>query len=229
MLGGDIWFSPIRMVELTGHTYYNLTTRGVAENSYLLTLKPVKIVTLTGEYNQNRFKDYFAFSNVPQIFNPATGDKLESFGGSASLKLIKPLEVIGDYRHYKRDSIGKSDRYGADLRYSMMDNQVRTGVAFHRSRGADGINAYDELRGYALYRGQKYQGSIDGIVHCYDKAVYGKHNAYGLTASVGYRIIPDLVVSGDLGYGEDPRHTSDLRGLVRLTYNFNYSNKGAKQ
>ena len=229
LVGGDVWFSPFRMVELAGHTFYNATTKGVAENSYLLTVKPVKTVTLTGEYNKNRLKDYFAFSNVPQIFNPNTGDRLESYGGSASWKILKPLEVIGDYKHYRRDSVGKSDRYGADVRYSLMDNQVRTGVAFHRSSGADGINAYNEYRGYVTYRGQKYQGSIDGIAHCFDAAVYGKHNAYGVTASAGYRIMPDLVLSGDLGYGADPRQTNDLRGLIKLTYNFNYMDKGAKQ
>jgi hypothetical protein len=228
MLGGDVWFSPIRMLELTGHTFYNATTRGIAENSYLLTLKPVKTFTLTGEYNQNRFKDYFAFSSVPQIFNPNTGDKLESFGGSAAWKIIKPLEVIGDYRHYRRDSIGESDRYGAEARLSLMDNQVRSGVGFHRSRGAGDINSYDEARAYAMYRGQKYQGSLDGIVHVFDAAVNGKHNAFGLTASAGYRILPELVVSGDVGYGENPRQTSDFRGLIRVTYNFNSTSKGAK-
>jgi hypothetical protein len=228
MVGGDVWFSPIRMAEVTGHTYYNATTGGVAENSYLVTLKPVKTFILTGEYNQNRFKDYFAFSNLPQIFNPNTGDNLESYGGSAAWKLIKPLEVIGDYRHYKRDSLGQSDRYGAEVRCSLMDNQVRTGVGFHRSRGGDNINSYAEARAYAMYRGQKYQGSLDGIVHVYDAAINGKHNAYGLTASAGYRVLPDLLVSGDVGYGDDPRQNRDFRGLLRITYNFNYTTKGAK-
>jgi hypothetical protein len=229
MVGGDVWFSPFRIVEATGHTFYNATTRGVAENSYLVTVKPIKMITISGEYNQNRFKDYFAFSSVPQIFNPHNGEKFESYGGSVSLKPIKPLEIIGDYKHYKRDEVGNSDRYGADVRYSLMDNKVRTGVAYHRSRGTHDTNSYEELRGYVMYRGKQYQGSIDGIVHAFDKTVYGKHSAYGLTASAGYRIIPDLVISGDVGYGEDPGKTSDLRGLVRLTYNFNYTSKGAKQ
>ncbi len=37
LVGGDIWFSPFRMVEVTGHTNYNTTTSGIAEDSYLLT------------------------------------------------------------------------------------------------------------------------------------------------------------------------------------------------
>ena len=46
MLGGDIWLSPHRTVELTGHTFYNNKTHGVAEHSYLLVLRPVKLLTL---------------------------------------------------------------------------------------------------------------------------------------------------------------------------------------
>ena len=228
MLGGDVWFSPHRMIEVSGHTYYNITTRAIAEHSYLLTLKPVKTVTVTGEYNKDRFKDYFAFSNVPQIFNPNSGDKLESYGGSAAWVIIKPLEVIADYRHFKRDTLGKSDRYGVEARYSLMDNQIRTGGAFHRSRGGDGSNSYSEVRAYGTYRGAKYQGSLDGIVQFYDHAIYGKSKAYELIASAGYRIIPDLLISGDISYGENPRLTSELRGLIKVTYNFN-SAKGAKK
>ena len=229
MLGGDVWISPHRVIEGSGHTYYNITTRAIAEHSYLLTLRPVASWTVTGEYNKERFKDYFTFSNLQSLFNPRTGDKLESFGGSAAWTIMKPVEVIGDYRHYKRDLLGKSDRYGAEIRLGFMDNQVRSGVAYHRSRGAADSNSYNEVRGYGTYRGKKFQGSIDGIVQIYDHAFSGKHHGYEAIASAGYRIIPDLVVSGDLSYGENPRLTSELRGVLKLTYNLNYSGKGAKQ
>jgi hypothetical protein len=228
MLGGDVWFSPVRMVDVSGHTYYNITRHAIAEHSYLLTVKPLKVLTMTGIYNRERFSDYFTFSNLPSLFNARTGDKLESYGGSASWVVVKPLEVIGDYRHYKRDSLGKSDRYGVEARLGLLDNRVRSGVAFHRSRGGDAINAYSEVRAYGTYRGTKYHGSLDGIVHFYDHAIDGKSNAFELIASAGYRIIPDLLVSGDISYGENPRLSSELRGLVKLTYNFNYASKGAK-
>jgi hypothetical protein len=229
MLGGDVWFSPIRMIEVTGHSNYNITTHAMAENSYLLTLKPIKTVTLTGSYNRARFSDYFTFSNVPQIFDPKSGDKQESYGGSASWAILKPLEVTADYRHIKRDSLGNRDRYGAEARYSLMDNKVRTGGSIHRSSGGGGINSYTELRSYGTYRGPKYQGSLDGIIQIYDHDIYGKSNAFQLIATAGYKILPELLVSGDISYGENPQYDNDLRGLIKLTYNFNYASKGAKQ
>jgi hypothetical protein len=228
MLGVDIWFSPFRMVEVTGHSYYNITTHAVAEHSYMLTLKPVDKVTVTGIYNNERLRDYFIFTNVPSIFNPVAGEDLKSYVASVSWVVIKPLEIIGDYRHYKRDTLGNSDRYGAEARFSMMDNKVRTGASLHRSRGGSGINAYTELRGYGSYRDATYQGSLDAIVQYYDTPVYAKSNAYELTASAGYRLLRDLVVSGDIVLADNPRVSNDVRGLLRLTYNFNYSSKGAK-
>jgi hypothetical protein len=201
----------------------------VAEHSYLLNIKPLKTVTVTGAYDKERFKDYFTFSNLRSVFNPDVGDKLEKYGGSVAWTIAKPLEITADYRHYKRDTLGNSDRLGGEFRLNLLDNKVRAGLSYHRSDGASGINSYDEVRGFGMYRGDKFFGDLDAIIQIYDHPIHTKHNAFEVIATAGYRIIPELALSGDISYGENPQYTSETRGVVRLTYNFNSASKGANK
>lgn len=227
LVGGDIWLTPLKMVELNGRTFYNTATGGISENSYLLTLKPSSRLTVTGLFDQYNFKDYFSDTNLRSLFNPDAGDKFKSYGGSVTCVLAKPVEITADYRRYQRDSKGNSNRYGAELRATLADNRVRSGFSYHRLDAAAGIDSYHEVRGYALYDQGRYFGSIDAISHFFDDSIENRKTAFEAIASIGYRIMPDLALSGDLSYGENPLMAEDLRGVIRLTYNYNYTNKGA--
>lgn len=50
--------------------------------------------------------------------------------------------------------------------------------------------------------------------------------AWEVTGSLGYRITPALTVSGDMSYGQNPQLKDDLKGLIRVTYNMNFTAKG---
>jgi hypothetical protein len=237
MVGGDIWFSPHRTVEVAGHTFYNVFTGGVAENSYLLSFKPLKVVTVTGVYNDQRFKDYFTFSNIHSLFNPFNGGETKSYGGGVTFVISRPFEITADYRHYKRisdvntDNNGNSDRYGVEARLTLLDKRLRSGLAYHRSDGASGFNGYDEVRGFCLYEISHYVGSIDAIGQFYRHSIYNRGNAFEVIASAGYHILPELALSGDISYGQNPQFDDDLRGLLRLTYTINSktADKGVKK
>lgn len=228
MMGLDIWLSPHRMIELNGHTFYNAQVGGLAENSYLLTLMPHKVLSVSGEYSDQRFKDYFAYANLP-VFDPTTGDKLKKYGASVTAAIAKPVEVTADYRHYRRDTLGDSDRYGAEVRLTLLENKLRAALSYHRSKGGDGANTYSEVRGYGLFDPGSYFASLDGIAHFYDNPVFAKHTAYELTAAAGYRITKDLALSGNVSYGDNPQQSDEVKGLVKLTYNFTYASKGARK
>ena len=49
---GDIWITPVKSVDFIGHSSYNPETQKMAEHSYLLNIKPVQHLVLTGEFNQ---------------------------------------------------------------------------------------------------------------------------------------------------------------------------------
>lgn len=236
LVGGDIWLSPHRMVELNGHTFYNTATEGIAEHGYLLSVKPHKLLSVSGTYDEARFQHFFASTGFlrtgpDSLFNPETGDKIRSYGISATWIVAKPVEVSADYKRYNyhREGHGNANRYGGEVRLVLFDNKVRTGLSYHRNDNqAPGVNSYHEVRGYGLYNAGRYFASADFITHLYDNTIYSKDTAYEVSASAGYRFMPNLALSGDLSYGENPRLTSEVRGVVKLTYNFTSESKGAK-
>lgn len=218
LVGGDLWFSPLKMVEARGRLSYSTGTGGIADQSWLLTVKPADPLTIAGEYNQTRFKDAFAATNLRSLFNPDTGDQVKYYGGSVTYAIAKPVEVTASYRHYDRQLTGKSDRYGADARITMMDGGIRAGLSYYRLEAATGINSYHETRGYLLYDKTPYVASLDLISDFYDQSIFGKKTAFEVLASAGYRFLENLTLSGDMSYGQNPRYNDEVKGLVRLTF-----------
>lgn len=236
MVGGDLWVAPVRYLELTGHTFYNTATKGVAEESYVLSVKPVKPLTVTLLFNEADLVHYFASSNLRSLFNPDLGGKVRYYGGSATWSVAPPLEVSADYRRINRtesldpEKNGDSNRYGAEARLSVLEKKGRTGFTYHRIEGVTaGFNSYHEIRGYFLYDSGRYITSFDGIGQIYQDPIFSSREAFELIASTGMRIKPDLALSGEISYGQNPRLADDLRGLVRLTFNYSLEGKGAKK
>ncbi len=234
-VGGDIWFSPHRMVELMGHTSYNPVTNGVAEHSYLLNLKPLSNLTLSGTFNEQHAGSFFnsspLFTKMP-TFNPT--DNSRSIGAIASYRISKLVEVSTDYKHYSRD-IGNADRYGADLKVSLLKNSFRSGLGYHYLNADQGFavidtssSSYHELRCYALYDTKTYFTSLDVIDYIFKNKVKNEKSAWEATASLGYHITPALAASGDISYGRNPDFVDETRGLIRLTYNMSFKSKGDK-
>lgn len=229
LVGGDVWLGLGRFAEVNGHTFYNTVTNGYAAHSYLLAIRPVRMLTISGEYQDYRFEDYFASTNLRSLFNPDSGEKFKVYGGAVTVAANRTFEVTGDFKRYERDSTGRSNRFGGEARLNLLEKKLRTGLSYHRSDGADAINSYNEVRGYGLYDAPKYFASLDGIAHFFDDPIYGKDEAFEVIGSLGWRIIPNLALSGDLSYGENPREKEELRGVVRLAFNFTTESKGAKK
>jgi hypothetical protein len=241
-IGGDIWFSPFKSIEVMGHTSYNYETKKVAENSYLLNIKPLKHLVLTGEYNDHREQSYlysWAMFRGSSI-NPS--EMSRSYGGSISYQLSKPLEIVADYKHYMRDAIGgntnggDADRYGADVKMSFLENSFRSGLGYKYLRASDGFAisgtesaSYHMARAYAMHDTKTYFASVDAIAYIFAKKVYNEKSAWEAMGSLGYHITPDLAASGDISYGRNPEFTEELKGLVRLTYNMSFDSKGGKK
>lgn len=235
LVGGDIWLSPHKMVQFMGHTNYNPETKGVAEHSYLLNIKPVSSLTLSGQFNEQRADSYYnssaLFTNMP-TYNPA--DNSRTIGASASYEVSKSADVSADYKHYTRD-IGSADRYGADLKLTLLNNTFRSGLGYHYLRADQGFaisgtnsSSYHELRCYALHDTKTYFASLDVIDYIFTEKVKNEKSAWEVSASLGYHITPALAASGDISYGRNPDYSDETKGLIRLTYNMSYKSKGEK-
>lgn len=235
LVGGDVWFSPHRMVEIMGHTSYNTETEGVAEHTYLLNVKPVKNLVLTGEFNDYRDRSLFFssifFANLLTNLN----DHSRTVGGRVSYVLNKTIELNGDFKHYTRE-IGRADRFGGDIRATLLNNTLRAGLGYHYLRAgqnfaiipsANNSGSFHELRGYAMHDTKGYFAALDAIGYFFRKNINDRSSAWELIGSLGYHITPALALSGDISYGQNPQFDDDLKGLIRLTYDMNYIGKGA--
>ncbi|MDA8414862.1 MAG: hypothetical protein M0023_13865 [Desulfobacteraceae bacterium] len=232
LVGGDIWFSPHKSVELMGHTSYNTVTKGVAEHSYLMNVKPLQHLVLTGEYNENRERNYYySWVNFSQLaLNPS--ERSRSLGAGASYELGETVELAVDYKHYTRE-VGNADRYGANVKFSLLGNSVRSGLGYHYLRagkefaiGSNPSASYHELHAYALHDTRTYFAAVDVIDYLFKEKVYNEKSAWEATLSLGYHITPDLAASGDFSYGRNPQFTEEIKGLVRLNYNMAFDSKG---
>ena len=231
-IGGDVWFSPHRSVEIMGHTTYNTETKGVAENSYLVNIKPLRRLVLSGEYNDHRERNYFyaGMKFTPAAIDPNT--RSHSIGSKASYELSKHVEISADYKHYTRE-IGNADRYGGDLKLSFMDNSVRAGLGYHYLRAGKQFAPLDyngasfqDIRAYLMHDSKTYFASLDGIGYIFDDKVHNEKAAWEGTMSLGYHVTPRLAASGDFSYGRNPQFTEEVRGLLRLTYTMTCDGKG---
>jgi hypothetical protein len=241
--GGDLWLQPFSMVELTGRTVFDAVNSGMAENNYRLTFKPTKQLTIAGDYRQNDLKSTFSASNIRSLFNPTATEKMTRYGSSITYAFTTGYEVTADGWAYNRDSRNGSTRLGIDVRTTQMDGALMAGGGFHHvtageaktapATGTLNPPAFNELRAWGMYQKGDYSVSGDAIANLYDDDFNGndKKTAYEIKASVGYLIMPALKVSADLSYADTPDLDGDVRGLIRLTFNYEQSTtaKGAGQ
>lgn len=234
-VGGDIWLTPAKSVDIIGHTSYNPETRNIAEHSYLLNYKPSPDLVLTGEYNQHREQSFlYAWTMFSAAaLNP--DDKSSSAGMSASYELSKSIGITADYKHYTRES-GSADRFGGEARVNLRNNTVRGGIGYHYlnagQRFAIGTTpsaSYHELRCYVMHDTKSYFAAIDVLGDIFKDRIYEEKSAWETTTSLGYHLTPALAVSGDVSYGRNPLFTEEVKALLRLTYNMTYPGIGGKK
>ncbi|GFO69543.1 hypothetical protein GMLC_31220 [Geomonas limicola] len=239
VIGADLWYSPFAKVALMARASINTETSRWAEQGYLLTVKPLKDLTVTGEFNDYQDRDLFyssaLFAAMPSMLSGNNlNQQSRTFGGSASYQLNPKFELTGDYKHYTRE-IGKADRLGAELRCTLSDLAVRTGAGYHYLRSSadfavlptlDASGSFHELRAWAMRDTKSYFASLDVIDYLFKREIDGKKNALELYGSLGYHLTPNLALSGDLSYGSNPQNTDELKGLIRLNYSMKLAGKG---
>ena len=234
-VGGDIWITPVKSVDIIGHSSYNPETKKFAEHSYLLNVKPAQHLVLTGEYNLHNEQ---SFLTTPLRFSAAVlnpTDKSSSAGLIASYEVSKNLELAADYKHYTRE-FGSADRFGGEARVNFQDNSIRGGLGYHYLNAGEGFAigtntsaSYHELRCYAMRDTKSYFGAIDLLGDFFKEKIYNENSAWEATASLGYHFTPALALSGDVSYGRNPQFTEEAKALLRLTYNMTYAGIGGKK
>jgi len=234
-VGADIWLSPNRSIELVGHSSYNTETDEIAEHRYMLNLRPIADLTLSGQYNyqkeQSLFYSWAMFSGaaIP------SGNKATNTGVTATYNLTKSAELSLDYNHYDRE-VGNADRYGGDLKLSFLENTLKGGLGYHYLDAGQEFaisgtksGSFQNLRAYIMHDTKGYFAALEGIGYFFKDKINNEKNATQASMSLGYHLTPALALSGDISYGQNPDFNDETKGLIRLTYNMTFDSIGGKK
>jgi hypothetical protein len=234
-VGGDIWVTPVKSIDIIGHSSYNPETKQFAEHSYLLNIKPAQHLVLTGEYNQYREQSYlYAWTMFSAAaLNP--NDKSSSVGLGSSYDIDKNVTLAADFKHYTRE-FGSAYRIGGEIRLGYKDNSIRGGVGYHYldagqgfAIGANPSASYHELRCFTMHDTKDYFSALDILGYFFKEKIYNESSAWEAVASLGYHITPALALSGDFSYGRNPQFTEETKALLRLTYNTTFKGAGGNK
>jgi hypothetical protein len=221
--GLDLWIRPVPKVELLGTSLYNSLTNGVARHAYYLTLGPFSALTLRTYFTEINYKDFFT-SNTLSVFQFQPGgpvsvnEKLRITGEEASLA-FGPINVSVDFKEYNFEQANNASYYGARLAYSGPASAA--GLSIHHMNGQTVNLRYNE---YRLY-GQRKFGSwadltADLFNVAYSQEINGVKNALSASLAYGRTLSTRARLTADIEYSKNPYFNQDIRGLVKLVYNF---------
>lgn len=217
IFGGDLTLFPIANLDVMGHAYYDLLYSSWYDTDGMLVIRPVEDLKLLGEYQRLMPSAYLGMGSFFSVFSFDTIDKIQS---EARYVAVRRIALGAQYDHYVYDGADPADRYGGSLGVLWGDERTNTvNVGLYRLDRQD--NGYRELRGYFYQRfGASFYVVLDAIHYQLDEQLYGVGQGFNGTGSLGFKFNDalNLLVTGM--YLTSPYYDSDLRGLLKLTYNF---------
>lgn len=227
--GVDLWLKPFDTMEVLGNAFYNSITDNWMFQTAYVTIGPFAGVRLTGQAMKVLYKDYFTSSTTsaflfdPAIINPAI--EMTTGGGEVSYT-IAGVTVSGDYKKYSYRSTdpavpepGDADYFGGRVSYSA-SGKGSAGIAYHRMDGTTSQLQYDEYRVSVSRKFGAFDMTADYFNVRYDVEINGVRNAYTAVLAGGWTITDAMRLAADVEYGHNPFYDKEVRGLVKLVYNF---------
>ena len=249
-MGADIHLVPISIIDFTGRTLWDMAKHDematapsrIAEHDYTLAVKIAPTFVVTGNFTERNFQAYFAGTNMPNLFRQTELGKHRGYGINVVLGPASAVQVVVDYRNTKRDSYGEANRFGGEVRWTIPESKLQTGLGLHRVLADNVISIDDrvptyslshrEIRAWVMYESGRYSASLDGIRQSFDDkynpSLAGVSSQYEFVGSLGARLTPSIKLSGDLSLGANPLFKKEVRGLLRAEYRFSMARKGGK-
>lgn len=220
--GIDIWLRPFSKMDILGNSFYNSLTSAWMNHSYYLTLGPFAGLRLSALGTKVSYGDYFTSSTTSAFkFDPAVidpGEKLSTTGGEAAYTFGGTVTLSADYKKHSYDIAGDADYFGGKLSY--FSTKAGFGVAWHRMDGVTDRLKYDEYRAYASGKSGKFDLTADYFIVHYDATIDGINDAYAAVLAAGFDFSKRMRLAADVEYARNPFYKEDVRGLVKLVYNF---------
>lgn len=221
--GVDLWLRPVGKVELLGKSNYNMITKEWMEHSYVLVLGPFANLRLNTTASLINYKSFFtgatsaAFFFQPGVIDP--NEKVRTLGEEVSYGVTNNLNVSADYNAFDYEIAGNAKKFGANIRYSVM-NSGGAGLSVHSTEGDTDLLKYMEYRVYGYKKVGKADITLDALDVAYKTARNNVKDAYSLTLAAAYEVKERLKVGADVEYAKNPDFKKDVRGFLKLNYQF---------
>lgn len=221
--GADIWLHPANKIEILGTSSYNDLTKNWMQHDYFFTLGPFANLSIRSEASYVSYKDYFTAATMSAFFFGPSGipnpdEKLSTIGG-ALVYAAGGVVASADYKKYHYEIAGNGDYYGANLSYSL-PNKWSAGAALHRMNGESDNLKYYESRIYGYKKFARADLTADLVAVLYDMEINGIKNAFSASVAAGYFIADKIKIAGDVEYAHNPFFDKEVRGLIKLVWNF---------
>lgn len=221
LVGFKGWASPHKIVEVSADATYNTVTNGWGEQRYNILVRTTDFLTLNGEFQDYRLKDYFANTTLPGLFAPED-TKFKKYGGGLTLR-VKSTDISGFFQRYNNEADGNSSRYGGQVRTTFGHNVFS--VKYMRVDNNDNVDSenrsYHQVYSYITSElTKKLHGDLSVLANFYDHRVILINKDLGLRVggSVAYKLTDRLKLSGELTYRDDSIKKDDLSGTLWLRY-----------
>ncbi len=225
--GLDLWVRPVRLVELMGRSTYNDRLDGWMQHAYTLLLGPFGKLKVNAEASRVNYEYFFdGATNNAFTFSPAgpvdPKEKLDILGATLSYPLTERMTLSVERRQYDYAVAGSADAVGAGLRYSL-PGEMAAGGSVRRMDGETERLRYDEYRVYGYKKYGRLDVTVDLLEVAYDAAINGETSARSASLGAGYDLTEKLRLGADVQYGRNPDFDREVRGFVKLIYQFQFA------
>lgn len=224
-IGWDLWLQPMDNLHVQGISAYNYETPGWMEHGYYVMFRPISTLGLTGEYTYVDYEHFFTNPTLG-VFEPDRMDRDESVstaGLTVDSDVRSNLKFQVIYKIYTYEVRDNADYFGAEAIYG--SHLYTAGLSVHRMQGKTDELRYSQFRAYASRWWGESSVTLDYLYVGYDEEIYGVDTAHSLTGAATYAASDSLFIGGHVEYSENPFFEKEIRGLVKVIYNFSPSSR----
>ncbi|UCD80845.1 MAG: hypothetical protein JSW26_05280 [Desulfobacterales bacterium] len=215
-------------INFIGSSSYNLDTKGWGAHSYEIRFD-ISNLYFRPFYERYRYEDYF--NTKDNSANPFrlladTGEILSILGSEVIWRRFSRVDLGAKVNYFDYDLREDPALYVEGNASWYMTDQTQIGGQLGRMNGDTNATRYLMTRAFFYWdmpANLSRLGSItgDAIYVLYDENIYGHDSSLWISLGGGWRFLDDALqvkLSGD--WSNDPYFESDLRGLLKIEYNY---------
>jgi len=221
--GIDLWFHPLKQLDIVGRSSYNSITSGWMEHAYMATFNALQNLRFTADLSSISYKDYF-YQTTTKVFILTQGlldpnEKVFSLGGGVAYTPVENVNLAVEYRNYAYDIAGTAGYYGGKATFALPESFM-AGLSIHRMDGDNARLQYMEYRLFASKKLGKADLMVDLSDVAYESPINGVKNTYCASVGAAYALTDRIRLSANIDYSKTPDFDRDVTGMVRFTYAF---------